>query len=118
MTKGGYIYIMTNKWKKVLYIGVTNDLKRRVAEHIVVANNGFTKRYNADRLIYYELLPDFEAAIRREKQLKNWHREWKNNLIATQNPTWRDLSEDIGITKEWLGMVAEAYNIQKIPEQS
>jgi putative endonuclease len=89
-----YIYILTNKSNKVLYIGVTNDLVRRIYEHKNKLVEGFTKRYNLTKLVYYEVTNDVESAIKREKQLKNWHREWKINLINQANPDWRDLSED------------------------
>mgnify|MGYP003516550735 CR=1 FL=1 len=89
-----YVYIVSNKYNKVLYIGVTNNLNRRVHQHRdgVV---GFTKQYNAHKLLYYDVLDTADAAIMREKQLKNWHREWKLNLIQTVNPEFRDLSENL-----------------------
>ncbi len=86
-----YIYILTNKNKKVLYIGVTNDLYRRVSEHKNREREGFTKRYCVDKLIYYETFSDIMDAISREKQLKAWRREKKEVLIATQNPNWDEL---------------------------
>jgi len=89
-----YVYIITNKSNKVLYIGVTNDLVRRAFEHKNKILEGFTKRYNLTKLVYYEVTNDIESAIRREKQLKNWHRDWKINLIARFNPEWEDLSKD------------------------
>ena len=76
-----YIYILTNKSNKVIYIGVTNDLERRMFEHRNKLVEGFTKRYNLMKLVYYEVTEDVESAITREKQLKNWHRDWKINLI-------------------------------------
>ncbi len=89
-----YVYIVSNKYNKVLYIGVTNNLNRRVHQHRdgVV---GFTEQYNAHKLLYYDVLDTADAAIMREKQLKNWHREWKLNLIKTVNPEFRDLSENL-----------------------
>ena len=69
-----YIYIMTNKSNKVIYIGVTNDLGRRIFEHKNKLVEGFTKKYNLMKLVYYEVTDDVESAIKREKQLKNWHR--------------------------------------------
>ena len=89
-----YVYIMSNK-SKTLYIGVTDNLTRRVYEHKNKLIEGFTKRYNLTKLVYYEVTNDINAAIRREKQLKNWHRQWKINLIESVNPEWRDLAEDI-----------------------
>ena len=89
-----YVYILTNKSNKVLYIGVTNDLVRRMYEHKNKLVEGFTKRYNLTKLVYYEVTNDVVSAIKREKQLKNWHREWKINLINQANSDWRDLSED------------------------
>lgn len=93
MSKLGYVYIMGNN-KPVLYIGVTNDLNRRTQEHRLNLAEGFTKRYNCHKLLYYESFDTIEDAIRREKQLKNWHREWKLNLIRAVNPAFRDLSND------------------------
>ena len=90
-----YVYILTNKSNKVLYIGVTNDLIRRVFEHKSKQVEGFSKKYNLNKLVYYETTSDVKSAIRREKQLKNWHRDWKINLIAQFNPEWKDLSEDL-----------------------
>ncbi len=83
---------MTNN-SKTLYIGVTNDLQRRVYEHKNKLIEGFTKRYNITKLVYYETTNSIEAAIRREKQLKNWKRVWKMELIESVNRDWNDLSE-------------------------
>ena len=87
-----YIYIMTNKTNRVLYTGVTNDLKRRVYEHKEKLVEGFTKRYNISKLVYYEVCEDVENAILREKQIKGWLRRKKIDLIESTNPEWRDLS--------------------------
>ena len=88
-----YVYILTNKNKTVLYVGVTNNLQRRLSEHInhVDHINTFTKRYNCDHLIYFEEHDNVNLAIEREKQLKGWRREKKNNLISTFNPEWNFL---------------------------
>jgi len=87
-----YVYILSNSHKTTLYIGVTNDLERRVREHKNKIFRGFTSRYNISKLVYFEEFSDVEEAISREKQLKNWHRAWKENLIRANNPNWRDLS--------------------------
>ena len=89
-----YVYILTNKSNNVLYIGVTNDLIRRIFEHKNKLVEGFTKKYNLRKLVYYEATNDIEGAINREKQPKNWHRDWKINLIDQFNPDWKDLSDD------------------------
>lgn len=87
-----WVYILTNWSKTVLYIGVTDNLARRLAEHRDKVVDGFTKKYHVDRLVYYEQTNDVNAAIAREKQLKAWRREKKNALIESVNPQWRDLS--------------------------
>ena len=88
-----YVYILTNKNKTVLYVGVTNNLQRRLTEHInhVDHINAFTKRYNCYHLIYFEEHDDVNLAIEREKKLKGWRREKKNNLISGFNPGWNFL---------------------------
>ena len=90
-----YVYIITNADNNVLYIGVTNDLARRIYEHKNHLIKGFSDKYNLNKLVFFEQTTDIESAINREKQLKNWHREWKQNLIAEQNPYWKDLYEEI-----------------------
>jgi putative endonuclease len=87
-----FVYIVTNKANKVLYIGVTNNLERRMYEHRNKMIDGFTKRYNLTKLVYFEETSDVRSAIEREKQLKNWHRDWKIKLIDNFNPEWKDLS--------------------------
>jgi putative endonuclease len=87
-----FVYILTNKSNKVLYIGVSNNLERRMYEHKNKMIDGFTKRYNLTKLIYFEEASDIRSAIEREKQLKNWHRDWKIKLINNFNPEWKDLS--------------------------
>jgi putative endonuclease len=89
--KNYYVYILTNK-SKTLYIGVTNNLERRIFEHKNKLIDGFSKKYNLTRLVYFEVLNSIEDAIKREKQLKNWHRQWKINLIEEHNKGWKDLS--------------------------
>ena len=86
-----YVYIITNKPKGVLYIGMTNDLTRRVYEHKQKTIEGFGKRYNLNKLVYVEEHGAPLDAITREKQLKNWHRDWKIELIESINPQWNDL---------------------------
>ena len=89
-----FVYIMTNWNDKVMYVGMTNNIVRRVYEHKNKLIDGFTKRYNIIKLVYYETFQDVRLAIEREKQIKKWRREKKNNLVNTMNPKWRDLSED------------------------
>jgi putative endonuclease len=84
---------MTNKPRGVLYIGVTNNILRRTYEHKMAEKGSFTARYKLTKLVYVESTECIEEAIRREKQLKNWHRQWKINLIESVNPDWTDFSE-------------------------
>jgi len=90
-----FVYILSNKYNNVMYIGVTNNLVRRMFEHKNKLADGFTKKYNLNKLVYYEVSEDIETAIKREKQIKNWHRDWKMNLINQVNPEWQDLSQSI-----------------------
>ncbi len=85
---------MTNYSQTSFYIGVTGNLQKRVWEHKNKFVEGFTNRYNIDRLVYYELTDSVETALNREKQLKRWHRDWKINLIKEMNPQFKDLSMD------------------------
>jgi putative endonuclease len=93
--KAPAIYILTNRHNGTLYIGVTSKLTARIAQHKEKAVAGFSNKYNLDKLVYYELIDTMYDAITREKQLKNWRRQWKIDLIEKFNPTWRDLSEDL-----------------------
>ena len=86
-----YIYILTNWSNEVMYIGVTNNLKRRMFEHKNKLVEGFTKTYNLNKLVYYEYTSDVVCAIKREKQLKRWSREKKNCLVESKNPEWLEL---------------------------
>lgn len=90
-----YVYVLTNRTNRVLYIGVTNNLERRIFEHKNKLVEGFTKKYNLNKLVYYEATNDIDGALEREKQLKNWHRDWKINLINSSNPAWKDLSDNL-----------------------
>jgi len=94
LTRQYYVYIVTNGWNKVLYTGMTNDLERRVYEHKHKLAEGFTSRYNATDLVYYEVCDDVFSVIAREKQIKGWTRKKKIALIESMNPEWRDLSLD------------------------
>ena len=95
MTFQPCVYIMANKPRGLPYIGVTSDLMQRVYQHRARIADGFTKRYNLNKLVLFEQYGTMELAITREKQLKRWHREWKLNLIEASNPLWRDLAEDL-----------------------
>jgi putative endonuclease len=89
--KSFYVYILASKRHGTLYIGVTNDLVRRVYEHKNDLIEGFTRKYAVHKLVYYEQCGNIESAVIREKQLKVWHRQWKIRLIEEANPNWRDL---------------------------
>ena len=95
MNKQYYIYIMTNKLNRVLYTGVTNDLKKRVYEQKLKLIEGFTVKYNVDKLVYYEVFDDIYNAITREKQIKSGSRQKKVDLIACMNPGWKDLYNEL-----------------------
>ena len=87
-----YVYILTNTHNSVLYTGVTNDLVRRVYEHKNhLVKDGFTSRYNVEKLVYYEVTSNVDAALEREKQIKGWNRKRKNKLVESRNPDWHDL---------------------------
>jgi putative endonuclease len=86
-----YVYILASRVGGTLYIGVTNDLVRRVAEHRLKSVKSFTGKYGVDRLVYFEQFDDAESAIRREKRLKKYNRAWKIRLIEELNPNWDDL---------------------------
>ena len=90
-SKSYYVYILASERNGTLYIGVTNDLKRRIYEHKNILVEGFTKKYSVHSLVYYEETSDINSAIEREKQIKKWNRKWKTNLIEKDNPDWNDL---------------------------
>ncbi|MBI3134914.1 MAG: GIY-YIG nuclease family protein [Bacteroidetes bacterium] len=92
--KYGFVYIMSNKNRTVLYTGVTNNIETRVKQHKSGCGSVFTKRYAIVDLMYFEKILGFGLAIDREKQLKNWHKEWKWNLIKTENPELKDQAAD------------------------
>jgi putative endonuclease len=100
MTKTYYVYILASKRNGTLYIGVTNDLERRLYEHKNNLVEGFTNKYNVHHLVYYEDVNDIQSALQREKQLKRWTRKWKIELIEKVNPEWRDLAEDFILQQE------------------
>lgn len=90
-----YVYILTNRTNRILYIGVTNNLARRVYEHRNKLVKGFTQKYNVYKLVYYDYTTNAKDAIAREKQIKGWLRQKKIALINSVNPSWRDLYQDI-----------------------
>ena len=108
MQKSGFVYMLSNKYKTVLYIGVTNNLKRRMLEHKTGNGSVFTTKYNIVELMYFEKIIGFDKAIAREKQLKNWHKEWKWNFIKEENPKLKDLAYDWFTKKE-----LEEYKLNK-----
>jgi putative endonuclease len=95
MSKTYYVYILASKRNGTLYVGVTNDLPRRAWEHREGMIPGFTKRYGVKLLVHYEIFDSIELAIRREKRLKKYKREWKMNLIQQDNVGWRDLTDTL-----------------------
>ena len=95
MNKHPAVYILASKRNGTLYIGVTSDLVKRIWEHKNNMIEGFTKRYNVHRLVWYELHGSMESAITREKRLKDWNRKWKLGLIESKNPDWQDLYHTI-----------------------
>ena len=96
MTHQYFVYILASKRNGTLYIGVTNCLQKRVAQHKDKQVEGFTKKYGVDKLVYFERFDNIDSAIVREKRLKKWRRQWKLELIEKSNPAWRDLYEDRG----------------------
>ncbi len=95
MDKNFYVYIVASQKNGTLYIGFTPDLNRRIHEHRKKLGEGFTKTYDVNRLVYYETYSDAESAIKREKQLKEWKRAWKLELIEKENSGWNDLYETL-----------------------
>ncbi len=89
-----YLYILTNKKNGTLYVGMSNNLERRIFEHKNKLVEGFTKKYGLDKLVYFEMHPHVNDAILREKRIKKWKRQWKINLIEEDNPNWNDLAFD------------------------
>ena len=87
-----YTYILTNKKHTVLYIGFTNNLKQRLKQHAYPSSKGFSRKYNTNKLVWFESTKYVNNAIKREKQIKKWNRQWKENLINDMNPDWNDLS--------------------------
>jgi putative endonuclease len=88
-----YVYMMSNKTNSVLYLGITNNIERRVYEHKNKLVDGFTKKYNCIKLVWYEHTNSIESAIIKEKQMKKWKREYKEKVINSLNPKWNDLSD-------------------------
>jgi len=95
LNRNYYVYILSNKKNGTLYIGVTNNLLRRIMEHKQEIIKGFTTKYNVKSLVYFEETNNVESALQREKQLKKWNRQWKINLIENDNPEWNDLFDEL-----------------------
>ncbi|MGD1152427.1 MAG: GIY-YIG nuclease family protein [Syntrophales bacterium] len=94
-TKSYYVYLLTNWNNRIMYVGVTNDLSRRLYEHKNKLIAGFTAKYNLNKLVYFEETQDVNIAIAREKEIKKWRREKKNQLVNGDNPLWQDLSKTL-----------------------
>lgn len=92
MSKSYYVYLLTNQNNKVMYVGMTSNIERRIFEHQHHSLEGFTSKYNVNKLVYFEATSDVLAAIAREKQIKKWRREKKDALVVAMNPEWQDLS--------------------------
>ena len=90
-----YVYILTNWNHEVMYVGKTNDLKRRIKEHGRKTGKGFTRKYKVNKLVYFELFVDNAQALKRETQLKNWRRVWKDDLVISVNPEWKNLENTL-----------------------
>ena len=103
----GFVYILSNKNRTTFYIGVTSDIKRRVLEHKTGKGSTFTTKYNLTDLVYYEKTEGMDECINREKQLKNWHRDWKINLIKKLNPEMEDLAQDWYIEQNGMLVIAD-----------
>ena len=99
MRKYPCFYIIASGRRGYVYIGVTSNLAQRIYQHKNGMIDGYAKRRNCKLLVRYEMFGDMEHAITREKQLKNWHRQWKFNLVESENPDWRDLAPDIGLSE-------------------
>lgn len=95
MEKKFCVYILTNKMYGTLYVGMTSNLPKRIWEHKNKVVEGFSEKYDLDKLVYYEVHENAESAIKREKRLKKWNRKWKIEIIQKQNPDWQDLFEAI-----------------------
>lgn len=114
MNNTGYIYIMTNKNRTTLYVGVTNDLCRRVYEHKNhLIKNSFTDRYNLEFCIYFEEFPYFNLAIQREKEIKKWNRQKKESLIETRNPEWKELVTENRFVREYVPFSKQVTDVIK-----
>lgn len=108
MEKQPAVYIMTNYLNSTFYIGVTNNLLRRVCEHKAQTNESFSSKYNLNKLVYFELTDNIEDALNREKQLKNWKRKWKIELIQKENSGFNDLSKNIGFSDDLMCQVLKS----------
>jgi putative endonuclease len=97
MTRSFFVYILASRRNGTLYVGVTNDLARRISEHKSKLVPGFTRKYRVDKLVYFEEYPSILEARARERALKRWDRAWKLALIEEMNPQWRDLSEELAM---------------------
>lgn len=95
MDKQFFVYIVTSGFNGTIYTGMTSELIQRISQHREGTYDGFTKKYNIKQLVWYEVHGNAESAIRREKQIKEWQRDWKKNLIERENPYWDDLFEGI-----------------------
>ncbi|OFW87803.1 MAG: hypothetical protein A3J37_01180 [Alphaproteobacteria bacterium RIFCSPHIGHO2_12_FULL_45_9] len=95
MKENFYVYILANKTHEVIYTGVTSDLVKRIWQHKNKIADGFTSKYNVNKLVFYEVHDNAESAIKREKNIKGWKRDWKDQLIEKENPRWDDLYESI-----------------------
>ena len=95
-----YVYMLASKRNGTLYIGVTNNLERRISEHQQGLDDGFTKKYKVRHMVYYETTGDINTALQREKQLKKWNRKWKLELIEKENPEWKDLVTGFPLSRE------------------
>jgi putative endonuclease len=103
MDRDPCVYLLARASHSTLYTGVTSDLIQRIHQHRAGTLGGFTAKYAIKRLVWFEMHDDMEAAILREKQIKRWARNWKYDLIAKDNPTWRDLAEDLGFPRLPIG---------------